>query len=387
MIPKRITSPRKQSGFALAELMVASIVAATLLASIALYLNDQRKERIAGEYAAWVAQYVNAVASYMSSQGLTPPGTLIQNGTDWLKSNTCGGIQPPDNYFLACSVPTNFNNGYNLGAPRVTFDWSTPVAPTATLAFGVVQSGGQPNPKMAALIASEVNKRLETDGFNHANVFTIDPAILPADPNFQTEVTSANLRGTIDSSIQSTVFVRRDGNTVMTGSLISEHDSWSLIARDSTGAENTAPQDPIASTNVNDVFVRSAGPIDAVTGLPTGIWASETYELAEEAYRLAVRAPLFVSNIRSGDSVSKPTCPAPMQPLIYAQPAGFIGGPNLTDARLISGVRTRINDNGASWRIFMDILYEGGAGFQTIPPPPAPQSDMGLIQVTVKCSS
>ncbi|MFB2351242.1 hypothetical protein, partial [Priestia megaterium] len=90
-------------------------------------------------------------------------------------------------------------------------------------------------------------------------------------------------------------FVRRDGNTIMTGPLIGEHDSWTIIGRDSAGNENKAPQDPIASVNVNDIFVRSAGPIDGATGEPVGMWVSETHELAEEAYRLAVRAPLFVT--------------------------------------------------------------------------------------------
>ncbi|MFB2351090.1 hypothetical protein, partial [Priestia megaterium] len=75
---------------------------------------------------------------------------------------------------------------------------------------------------------------------------------------------------------------------------------------------------------------------------------------------------LFVTNIRSGQPVTKPTCPAPMTPKIYAQPAGFIGGPNLTDARLISGVRTRITDLGTYWMVNMDILYEGGGGFQPV---------------------
>ncbi|MDY6930047.1 MAG: hypothetical protein SWN10_23610, partial [Pseudomonadota bacterium] len=255
------------------------------------------------------------------------------------------------------------------------FDWTTPTAPVADITFGPVQRDGDLAPKTAALLASEINARLEVDGYNHAGAFAIDPAIDPAvDPvGFQAELTAANLRGFVDTSIESTVFVRRDGNTIMTGPLINENDNWSLIGRDADGNENDAPQDPIASANLNDVFVRSAG--------DNGMWASETHELAEEAYRLAVRAPLFVTNIRSGDGVAKPDCPNPMIPKVYAEPAGFIGGPDLSDTRLVSGVRTRINDLGANWQIFMDILYEGQSSFQTVP-----SDEMGLIRVTVKCS-
>lgn len=378
----------RNGGFALAELLLATMIATTLFASIAFYIDGQRRERAASEHAAWMAQYVNALAGYMADEGANPPATLIQNGTDWLKSNTCGGLQAPDAYFLGCHIPTDFNTGYGLGIPSVTFDWSNVTAPKADITFGVVQTGGDTNAKMAALLAAEANQRLEVDGYQHAGMFAIDPGIDPAvDPaGFQAEVVSANLRGFIDTSITSTAFVRRDGNTIMTGSLITEHNNWSIIGRNEDSIENADPQDPVASANLNDVFIRSAGPLDG-GGNPVGMWASEIHELAEEAYRLAVRAPLFVTNVRSGASVSKPTCPTTLTPKIYAQPAGFIGGPTISDARLISGIRTRVNDLGASWRVYMDALYEGEAGFMPMPEPPSPDANMALIQVTVKCGS
>ncbi len=360
---------KKQGGFALAELMLATMIATALFASIAFYLDGQRRERAAAEYAGWMAQYINAVAAYMSEQGQTPPATLIVTGTDWLKSNTCGGNQAPDEYFLSCNVPSDFNGVYGVAAPEVTFNWGTPSAPTATIDFGTIQTGGEPNPKMAALISAEINRRLEVDGYSHAGAFTVDPTIDPAtDPaGFQAALESGNLGAFVDTSIMSTVFVRRDGNTIMTGPLINQNDNWSLIGRDSAGNENATPQDPIASANLNDMYIRA---VDS--------WFSETHELAEEAYRLAVRAPLFVTNVRSGATISKPTCPTGMEGKIYAEPAGFIGGPSATDARLIAGVRTIIDPG---WTVTMETLYEGGTGFVPIPDP-----DMGLIRVTVKCS-
>lgn len=375
----RLPSTRRSGGFALAEVLLASLIAVGLFAAVAVTLQEQRQERTIAERAAWMAQYVNAVSAYMAAQGAVAPAVTVRDGTDWLKSTNCGGIMPVDGYFLSCNVPTNFNGVYSLGAttlgePRVRFDWTTtPTAPTAEIDFGIVQTGGQPNPKIAASLAAEINRKLEVDGYEFATVFAVDfsdlDVTVPA--NVETEIMGANLRAEIDASIESTTFVRRDGNTVMTGPLVSEHDNWAMVAKDSDGNENADPQNPIASANLNDLYIRASD-----------TWLSETHELAEEAYRLAIRAPLLVANVRSGTTVRKPECPAPLSAEIIPAPAAFLGG-TASETKLLAGTRIAVTENGSvSWTLRMETSYDGSSGFQALPN----NSDLGLIQVTVKCS-
>jgi len=365
-------NPHSNAGFALAELMLTMTVAAVFFAGAATFISKQRTEQAANEQAMWIAQYVNGLAAYMSIQGVTPPATLTVNGTDWLKSTVCGGLQPPSDYLLSCDIPTNFNGSYGMPAPSVTFDWSVPTGPRADITFGSVRSGGLPSAKIAALLASSINSRLEVDGYIHASVFSIDGGIDPvANPGaFRASIIAANLTGSITSSITSTVFVRRDGNTVMKGPLVTEHDNWAMIARDEAGNENAAAQSNIASANVNDVYVRS-----------NAAWASETHALAEEAYRLAVRTPQFMTEVPSATIIPQPSCPAGLTAQIFTYPVIFVGGASTASTRFIAGIRTPVDIVSAvTWRVRMFILYEGSASWEEAP------SDMGRISVTTRCS-
>lgn len=365
----------RQQGWSLIEVTIASAIAATITLTLSLALLESNQARDRAADAGAYAQYVNGIAAFMSAQGTVAPGTLNRNGTDWLKSVDCGGLQPSDSYFLPCNIPTDFNNNYGLGAPTVNFDWSEPRAPTAAIAFGSIQNeAGETSPSIGAALVEEINARLETDGYQFAEAFIVDPATVDG-VAASAELAQANLRAFVDMAIESTTFVRLDGNSVMRGTLINESDSWAVIARDANGVENAAPTDTKASLNANDYYVRA---VDA--------WASETHELAAEAYRIAARAPIFVSNVRSGTTISKPTCPAPLVDRISAVPAGFVGGPTPTDPRFIAGARTRVIDNGATYTVWLDLLYDGEASFQTVAAAPDPQSSMGLINVTIKCS-
>lgn len=351
------------------------MIASSLITGVALYLKEQQDDRDRALRASWMAQYINGVAAFMANQGTVIPGVLVRNGTDWLKSVNCGGLQPADQFFLSCNIPTNFNGDYGLNPPTVTFDWTTPRAPTAAITFGQIQNaGGEANPPAAAAFAEEINRRIRVDGYEHAGAFIVDPATA-APAAIAAELQQANLRAFVDASIESTVFVRLDGNSVMTGTLLNNNDSWAMIARDENGNEIEDPTNPSASANLNDLYVRS---VDA--------WASETHELAEEAYRVAIRAPIFVTNVRSGESITKPTCPAPLTEQISAVPAGFVGGPEPTDPRFVAGVRTRVVDGGGTYQVFMDVLYDGEPAFEEIAAAPDPQNDMGLINVTIKCA-
>lgn len=371
----RMSPLRKQAGFTAIEATIASMIVLAAISLLALSLADYNDSRTRAGKSAWLAQYVNGITAYMAQQGATAPGVLNRNGTDWLKSIDCGGLQPADNFFLPCNIPSNFNGSYGLGAPSVTFDWSVARAPSANITFGVIRGvDARADPAGAAALAEEINSRLEADGYQFAEAFIVDPAT--ADPVVAAnEMAQANLRAFVDSAIESTTFVRLDGNSIMTGPLLNHNDSWAMIARDENGVENAAPVSPTASVNANDVYVRS---VDA--------WTSETHELAEEAYRIASRAPIFVSNVRSGTTIGKPTCPAPLVDRVSAVPAGFVGGPEPNDPRFIAGARTRVVDNGATYTVWLDLLYDGESSFQTVAAPPSPQSDMGLINVTIKCS-
>ncbi|WP_245820362.1 type II secretion system protein [Marinobacter lutaoensis] len=371
----RIRGLRHQSGFTLVEAIFASVIALGVIVALTTVMQEASDAREQSKRGAWLAQYINGVAAFMAAQGAVAPANLTRNGTDWLKSVDCGGLQPADNYFLPCEIPNDFNGIYGLGQPQVVFDWSEPRVPEAAISFGVVLSDdGNPDPYTASVLAQEINARLNLDGYQFAEAFIVDPAVVNG-AAVAAELQQANLRAFVDLAIESTTFVRIDGNSIMRGALISENDSWAMITRDENGVENAEPVEPTASLNVNDTYIRS---VDA--------WASETHELAEEAYRVAIRAPLFVSNVRSGTTISKPTCPSPLVERVSAVPAGFVGGPAPNDPRYIAGARTRVVDNGATYSIFLDLLYDGESDFQTVPAPPDPASNMGLVNVTIKCS-
>lgn len=362
---------RQNSGFALAELMLAMMIGITFLSMLAMYIDSARKESEAREHAAWIAQYLNGVASFMASRGVTPPAANTVTGTDFFKPSSCGGVQPTDDFFVSCDMPTNFNRDYGLDAPKVVFDWSTPTAPTAAVSFGVVGTVSNPNPKVAALLASGISEKLEVDDYMHVTAYTVDPSIDPAaDPaGFRNSIEDAELNASIDGSILSTIYVRRDGNSIIKGPLVTEHDNWAMIARDENGDENADPQSSAASTNVNDMYVRS-----------NDAWASETHDLAEEAYRLAARTPQFISEVKSGTTIPKPSCPGSLTPQIFTYPVIFTGGPALNDTRFLSGIRTPAKSVGSSWKVYLKALYEEGTSWEDVP------DNMGRISVTTRCS-
>ena len=227
-------------------------------------------------------------------------------------------------------------------------------------------------------MASEINRRLEVDGYEHAEAFAvdfdIDPVATPA--VFQNEVVSANLRAIVDTSIRSTVFARLDGST---GTLrINQDADFALITKNATGNDVAAPTDPEASLNVNDIFLRSS---DA--------WVSEINEIAEEAFNVAARAPSFMATVSPVQNVggtiqatlvTKPDCPSGLSPEITVTPAGFIGN-TPANPKFVVGVRTSAIDIGAEWRLGMDIFHEDSAGFE-----PVNQPNVALVTVLTKCS-
>lgn len=365
----------RQGGFTLIETLVSSVIALSIIAALATALRDANEARDQAADGSRLSQYINGIAAYMAAQGAVAPANLDRDGTDWLKSVDCGGLQPADNYFLPCNIPNDFNGDYGLGQPNVRFDWSEPRVPEAAITFGEIQNvSGDPDPATAAVLVEEINARLNSDGYQFAEAFIVDPGVAGG-AAASAELQQANLRAFVDLAIESTTFVRLDGNSIMRGALVTENDSWAVITRDENGNENTDPVDPKASLNVNDTYVRS---VDA--------WASETHELAEEAYRVAIRSPLFVSNVRSGTTISKPNCPSPLVRRISAVPAGFVGGPSPSDPRYIAGARTRVDETAANYTVYLDLLYDGESDFKTVPSPPDPASNMGLINVTIKCS-
>lgn len=352
---------RQQGGYMLAEILVASVLAALLFAGFAYWFQRDTEDKLYKYYGNYMASYVNAIASYLAAQGSTPPAILTRVGTDWLKSTACGGTYAPGSELLSCDVPTNFNSPFNLPAPTVTFNYAA--SPRADIVFGVTRDGALARDVTpAAYLAQEINRRLETFGFQHASAFH-------ALPN-SSDITSANLRAVVDSSIQSTVFLRLDGESTMRAPILSRSSTWAMIARDDTGAENAAPRDPEASANVNDVFVRA-----------NDAWASETHDLAEEAYKLAVRSPQLMTEVASATLIPKPTCPAGFSQQIFTDPVIFTGGTSPTATRLLAGIRTPVENVSASqWRVRMYALYEGGSGWREVP------HTMGRIKVQTRCN-
>ncbi|MGX1201047.1 hypothetical protein [Marinobacter sp. MBR-105] len=352
---------KRQKGYLLFEVAMAGVAAAGIIAGLAFYLKADSDSKVANLYGQWMAAYVNGVASFMAQQGTTAPAFASRTGTNWLKSTACGGPLPPDEALLSCSVPTNFNTPFGLAAPTVTFNFTG--SPRADISFGIVRDGAnQPDVTMAAMLSEEINRRLDYFGYQHVSAFHALPD--------SSDITSANLRAVVDNQIQGTVFLRLDGNSTMSAPVVSNSSTWALIARDQAGNENSAPQDPEASANVNDVYLRSSN-----------AWLSETHTLAEEAYRLAARSPQFMTEVASNTTVPKPVCPAGLTPQIFTYPVIFVGGANTSNTRFVAGVRTPVeNVNATTWRVRLFILYEQSAGWQEAP------ATMGRVSVTTRCS-
>ena len=357
-----LSSRQKQGGFALMEVLLATIIMASLIASVAHYLTREAEDQRLRQYASWISAYVNGVAGYMATQGSTAPSTLNRTGTDWLKPTSCGGTFPDDEAQLSCSIPTNFNAPLGLAPPEVSFDYSTSALPVAEIDFGTVTFNGNADPILASRMSLILNQIISGEqGYQHVEVFH-------AADSTAAELQSANLRARIDNNIASTVYLRLDGSTSMAAPIVSESDNWALIARDNSGNENSSGKDSEASINVNDAYVRSSD-----------VWVSEVYELAEEAYALAARSPQFMSEVTSGTTISKPNCPGSMTPLIYTYPVIFTGGPNPSNTRLLGGIRKTVQNLGSSWRVRMYANYENGGGWREVP------NNMGRISVTAKC--
>lgn len=369
-------SPQRQQGFAgIGALIVVSV----MMLVITLYqmqITQERERQKIERQGRYMADYLNAVAGFLADQGQTAPdastiaglsatgtNTFQATGTDWLKNTNCGGAFSPDEAHLGCSLPTNFNLFFGLGAPSVTFDYTN--QPQASIDFGIVQDNG-PDPITAGALVRVINGHLEAAGYQHINVYHIANAD-------NSDVGDANLRATIDSQSASDIYVRRDGVGEMTGPLLTEHNNWALIARDENGNEVTDNQSATASANVNDVYVRSA---DA--------WVSETHELAKEAYTRAIQSPQFMTETGPGPlTVQKPECPNGLTPQIFVKPVVFVGGNS--NKRLISGVRRQIiGEDSTSWDVRLQISWDdgtsSGSGWQV------PPSDFGRMQITTKCS-
>ena len=349
-------------------------VFASILMIIQTLIERQRDRDVIARQGRFMANYINAVAGFMVEQGPPAPdpttiaglsggpGIFVANGTDWLKNTNCGGGFTPGDAFLGCDVPSDFNQFFDLGSPTVTFDYTT--ASTASIELGIVQDNG-PDPIKAGLLVRAINRHIEAAGYQHISVFH------RAD-NTDAELLSANLRAQVDSMAPSDIWLRRDGNNSMTGPIVTEHDDWALIARDDAGNEVENAQDAQASINTNDIFVRSA---DA--------WSSETHQLAEDAFALAVRSPQIITETGPSATVSKPNCPGTLNPQIFATPVVFVGGDG-SDTRLIAGVRRRVTDTGSSWDVSIEVFYDdgtnSGSGWQ-----PAP-TNFGRLKVTLKCT-
>jgi len=341
MRPNSRLTANKQRGFALFEVMLAAAVFSTLIAGLATYLRMDAEDRAIKQYSEWMASYVNAVAGYMA-QNPTAPAVLTRTGTDWLKSDTCGGsIFDDDTAFLSCNVPTNFNNPYGMSAPTVTFDYTSNTNPSAAITFGTVVDEGEVDPVVASRLSSEMTRRIEVNqGYQHIEIFH-------ASSNDVAELSSGLLRGVIDNNIGSDIHLRLDGSNSMKNPIVSESTTWALIARDENANENVAARDSTGSINANDVFVRASG--------NGGFWASETHELAETAYIDSLDNVKFVGEVLSGQTVEKPTCEGGLQPRVFADPSVYMGG-NQVQPELLAGVRRQITDQGTNWRIDAEVL-------------------------------
>jgi type II secretory pathway pseudopilin PulG len=354
---------KKQGGFTLVETLISAVIAVSIGVYLAGLFKDQAIDSTVDRYGKWMGSYLNALTGYMV-QNPVAPAVLVRNGTDWLKPNTCGGGFPEIDSFLSCNVPTNFTSPFGLASPTVTFSYAAGLNPTANVVFGVVQDNGGADSVLASLFVKKINQQVTINqGYQNVDVFA-------ATDNTLAELQSANLRAVIDNNLAADIHLRLDGANSMTAPILSESTTWAMIARDNAGTENILAEDPQSSVNVNDVFNRSS---DA--------WLSETHNLAEEAYALAVRAPQFMSEVVHNTVIQKPNCPGTLSAQIFTDAPIFVGGPNSGDARLISGVRTPVIDQGASWRVQLFTLYEDTpATWQPVPP------DMGRVKATVRCS-
>jgi hypothetical protein len=209
---------------------------------------------------------------------------------------------------------------------------------------------------MAGKLSQVINANLESAGYQHINAFHA------AD---NSEITSANLRATINSQFAADQHLRIDGMNEMKATILSEHNEWAMITRNAGGNENAQPRNKRSSLNINDAFVRAAGDGD-------GYWASETHAIAEEALRLAARSIQGATEVISTGTVDAPECPAGYLAQIFVSQVALLGG-TTAEPNLIAGFRRIVTRHPASgpisyWRIRIQSTEEEEAGWHNVGP-------------------
>lgn len=361
---------KRQSGFLLLELMfVLTIVSFLSVLALKGKVQDYAKER-AKDVATDVSKYSEAVADYLSIN-LNEPAA-VKTGMAWLKdSGTCPGGTATRAY-LPCTFPDSL--GLGLGVPSVTIDDTGSVS-TADIDFGTVDTSLYVEPHfVAADIIHYANASLNENLDSYVTFVKEDPAL---------PMTGA-VKATVDMAV-SNIYLRTDGQGVMTGptkmqdSAIAAHDNWSLIATDSSGVYNSNPRSQVSSANLNDVYIRSKG-----------VWASDMYDLAQDAYEVANQAKSqsnesvrFVTVASHGDTVLKPTCDVGLTPQLFITQSNVVT--NTASPQALSGLEAWAIDNGADWTLQLkafDASAGGGTGAWV-----NVTSNLGNATIIVKCST
>lgn len=362
---------KKQQGFSLLELSIAMSI---LFFLSALFLEDKAikvAEEKAKEAAVDASVFAGAVADFLSVNPNAP--AAVNNGVDWLKdAASCGGAATAARPYLPCTFPDTLNIG--LGAPVTTIDDTGP-ASTANINFGIVDTSTYQEPAIvAADIVNYANRIHEENMDSYVTFIKEDPALpMVGSVTAQVDMTTNN------------IYLRTDGTGVMTGQLrmedsaLSAHDSWALVGMDSTGALNAAAGDPVASANLNDIYIRSVG-----------VWASDIYDLAEDAFTLANeskdqsdQAVRFVTVASHGTVIVKPTCEAALTPQLFVMQSNVVTDPGSPQA--LSGLEAWAIDNGPDWTVQLKA-FDASAGAGT-----GAWIDVdnarGNATIMVKCSS
>ena len=342
---------RRQAGFTLMEMLVVlAIVASITLQRMQTDMQDAR-EASARANATKMATYVSAVRKFAAENPGAATGT--QTGVDWLRDSSCGGSASKP--YLPCGTGMTLSYGQTYTANIASAGSGLQIDVT----FGAPEIGGDPKPKLAAIMASNANGATGTAQDPSQDTFF----------SFDADVSTGEVTATVNSNASLDSWLRRDGSNKMAGDLDMDDNEIQNAEKVTSNATGVAFDAPQGSINIDAATIDSEIDWGTVTASGDGSGALSIQGQGGNTGQLDVEGEVSafngdhdlsetVQNVSiepHGEAVAKPSCPASRTPQIFTAAALADDGGNA-----VYGVQTWASDGGASWVVQMAVRDDAG---------------------------